>query len=99
MEVKFANDKIKTVCTSIKAAKKKYDLQVAMSLHSVVNLLISAKNLTDIKKYKKYRLHPLLNKYKVDRRGQLSITLADGPFCLIICPVENGLGKIVTKFM
>lgn len=91
MKVRYANSKIEKTCKSINAAKKKYNDVVAKSLHAVINLLNNAENLNDILQFRRYRLHPLGNKNHKDRRGQLSITLANSGYRLILYPLnENG---------
>ncbi len=91
METRYADARIKKLCKSLDTAKKKYNNEIAISLHGAINLLENAENLNDIRKFKKYRLHPLENKKHDDRRGQFSITLANSAYRLILYPIdENG---------
>ena len=64
MELKYASEKLKTQCTSIKAAKKLFDGDVALatSLLARINALENTDTLKDIVVQPTFHFHKLKNK-------------------------------------
>ena len=75
MKVEYATEKVRTQCTSVKAANKLFggDKQLVNSLHARINMLISSNTLQDVILYKPCRFHNLENKHGKNLKGYCAI--------------------------
>ena len=75
MDLVYASDKVKSQCTSIKAANKLFggDAALSKSLLSRINALRSANNIKDIIVQPTFRFHALKNKKGKDLEGYFAI--------------------------
>ena len=75
MELVYASDKVKTQCTSVKAAKKLFggDTVLATSLLARINALEKADTIKDIIVQPTFHFHNLENKHGRDLRGFFAI--------------------------
>ena len=75
MDLVYASDKVKSQCTSIKAANKLFggDAALSKSLLSRINALRSANNIKDIIVQPTFRFHALKNKKGEDLEGYFAI--------------------------
>ena len=93
MELVYATEKLKTQCTSLKAATKLFGGQkeLARSLHARINALQNALNITDIIVQPTFRFHALQNKNRNNLEGCFAIdvkTIRD-PWRLILRPLDT----------
>ena len=75
MELVYASDKVKTQCTSLKAARKLFngDTGLATSLLARINALERADTIRDIIVQPTFHFHNLVNKRGRDLRGFFAI--------------------------
>lgn len=75
MELVYASDKVKTQCTSVKAAKKLFsgDAVLTRSLLARINALEIANTITDIIVQPAFHFHKLKNKNGRDWEGYFAI--------------------------
>lgn len=86
MKIKYSGKKLEKRCTDFKEAKKEYSQNMALKLHSTINFILSAANLSDIANVPSYRLHPLMG----NRKGTYAIDLGKtSGFRLIIQPLDD----------
>ena len=90
IEVKYSK-KSKKYCTSLKEARRKFGDRVANDLISILNLIKSSTSLDVLESIKKLRLHKLENKNGKNRKGQLSITIGNSKWRLILIPYINDI--------
>lgn len=64
MELEYSSEKVKSQCTSVKAANKLFggDMALTRSLLARINALESAENIKDIIVQSTFRFHSLKNK-------------------------------------
>lgn len=77
MELVYASDKIKTQCTSVKAAKKLFngDMALTTSLLARINAFESANSIIDIIIQPTFHFHKLKNKNGRDLEGFFAIDI------------------------
>ncbi len=59
IEIIFKSKRVEKACTDFKKAKKDYGETTAIKLFALINLMMNAVNLTDVKAVKSYYLHKL----------------------------------------
>lgn len=99
MELIYANAKVCTQCTSLKAAKKLFGGQkpLAVSLFARINALKSALYIKDIIVHKQFRFHQLSNKNGKNLEGYFAIdvrTIRD-PWRLILRPLDKNKKPLI----
>ena len=86
MQIIYKNDKLKDVCNNLKLATRKYGIDVARSLHRVLDFLAKAENLKDVSLVK----HLILHQLKGNRQDQYSITILNSSkYRLIVYPLDE----------
>ena len=75
MELVYASDKVRTQCTSVKAARKLFggDNALAVSLHARINALREADAIKDIIVQPAFHFHKLNNKHGRNLEGYFAI--------------------------
>lgn len=75
MELEYSSEKVKSQCTSVKAANKLFggNSSLAQSLLARINALRSAENIKDIIVQPTYRFHSLKNKNGRNWEGYFAI--------------------------
>ena len=93
MDLVYASDKVKSQCTSIKAANKLFggDAALSKSLLSRINALRSANNIKDIIVQPTFRFHALKNKKGKDLEGYFAIDVKSirEPWRIIVQPLNS----------
>lgn len=93
MDLVYASDKVKSQCTSIKAANKLFggDTALSKSLLSRINALRSANNIKDIIVQPTFRFHALKNKKGKDLEGYFAIDVKSirEPWRIIVQPLNS----------
>lgn len=93
MDLVYASDKVKSQCTSIKAANKLFggDAALSKSLLSRINALRSANNIKDIIVQPTFRFHALKNKKGEDLEGYFAIDVKSirEPWRIIVQPLNS----------
>ena len=93
MILEYASDKVKSQCTSIKAANKLFggDAALYKSLLSRINALRSANNIKDIIVQPTFRFHALKNKKGKDLEGYFAIDVKSirEPWRIIVQPLNS----------
>lgn len=93
MDLVYASDKVKSQCTSIKAANKLFggDATLSKSLLSRINALRSANNIKDIIVQPTFRFHALKNKKGKDLEGYFAIDVKSirEPWRIIVQPLNS----------
>lgn len=93
MDLEYASDKVKSQCTSIKAANKLFggDAALSKSLLSRINALRSANNIKDIIVQPTFRFHALKNKKGKDLEGYFAIDVKSirEPWRIIVQPLNS----------
>ena len=93
MDLVYASDKVKSQCTSIKAANKLFggDAALSKSLLSRINALRSANNVKDIIVQPTFRFHALKNKKGKDLEGYFAIDVKSirEPWRIIVQPLNS----------
>ena len=93
MDLLYASDKVKSQCTSIKAANKLFggDAALSKSLLSRINALRSANNIKDIIVQPTFRFHALKNKKGKDLEGYFAIDVKSirEPWRIIVQPLNS----------
>ena len=93
MDLVYASDKVKSQCTSIKAANKLFggDAALSKSLLSRINALRSANNIKDIIVQPTFRFHALKNKKRKDLEGYFAIDVKSirEPWRIIVQPLNS----------
>ena len=93
MILEYASDKVKSQCTSIKAANKLFggDAALSKSLLSRINALRSANNIKDIIVQPTFRFHALKNKKGEDLEGYFAIDVKSirDPWRIIMQPLNS----------
>ena len=93
MILEYASDKVKSQCTSIKAANKLFggDAALSKSLLSRINALRSANNIKDIIVQPTFRFHALKNKKGKDLEGYFAIDVKSirEPWRIIVQPLNS----------
>lgn len=75
MELEYSSEKVKSQCTSVKAANKLFggDMALTRSLLARINALESAENIKDIIVQSTFRFHSLKNKKGRNLEGLFAI--------------------------
>ncbi len=93
MILEYASDKVKSQCTSIKAANKLFggDAALSKSLLARINALGSADNIKDIIVQPAFRFHTLRNKKGKDLEGYFAIDVKSirDPWRIIMQPLNS----------
>jgi plasmid maintenance system killer protein len=93
LDLVYASDKVKSQCTSIKAANKLFggDAALSKSLLSRINALRSANNIKDIIVQPTFRFHALKNKKGKDLEGYFAIDVKSirEPWRIIVQPLNS----------
>ena len=93
MDLVYASDKVKSQCTSIKAANKLFggDAALSKSLLSRINALRSANNIKGIIVQPTFRFHALKNKKGKDLEGYFAIDVKSirEPWRIIVQPLNS----------
>lgn len=93
MELEYASDKVRTQCTSVKAAKKLFggDAALTRSLLARINALGSADNIKDIIVQPSFRFHDLKNKKGRNLEGYFAIDVKSvrDPWRIILQPLNQ----------
>lgn len=93
MELEYASDKVKSQCTSVKAANKLFggDSGLTKSLLSRINALSNADNIKDILVQPTFRFHTLRNKKGRDLEGYFAIDVKSKkePWRIVLQPLNN----------
>ncbi len=89
MFVKYANEKVREQCTSIKAASKLFggNKKYILGLFSRINALENAENIKDIICTPQFRFHKLNG--KMEGYFAIDITNKRDKWRLIICPLDE----------
>lgn len=94
MRIEYNNKKLQRLCTDYRYAKKQISYAVSERLHSLINYINSAKNLSDVAVIPTYHLHPLKGK----RQGQFALDLGRKlGWRLIIVPLDEKGAEWKTK--
>lgn len=93
MELIYASNKIKTQCTSVKAAKKLFngDAALTTSLLARINALEQATTIKDIIVQPTFHFHKLKNKFGRDLNGFFAIDVKSrkNQWRIILQPLDN----------
>lgn len=93
MELEYASEKVRTQCTSLKAAKKLFggDAILSNSLLARINALGNADNIRDIVVQRPFRFHALKNKKGRDLEGYFAIDVKSirEPWRIILQPLNE----------
>lgn len=93
MILEYASDKVKSQCTSIKAANKLFggDAALSKSLLARINALGSADNIKDIIVQPAFRFHTLRNKKGKNLEGYFAIDVKSirDPWRIIMQPLNS----------
>lgn len=93
MELEYASDKVKSQCTSVKAAKKLFDGNdlLVRSLLARMNALEKAENIKDIIVQPTFHFHKLKNKNGKDLEGYFAIDVKSRkePWRIILQPLDE----------
>ena len=93
MILEYASDKVKSQCTSIKAANKLFggDAALSKSLLARINALGSADNIKDIIVQPAFRFHTVRNKKGKDLEGYFAIDVKSirDPWRIIMQPLNS----------
>lgn len=93
MELEYATDKVKSQCTSVKAAKKLFggDATLTKSLLARINALERAENIKDIIVQPTFRFHDLKNKKGRNLEGYFAIDVKSirEPWRIILQPLNE----------
>lgn len=89
LQIEYKNDKIKEQCTSVKAAKKLFggDNALTTSLLARVNALANAETLHDIIVQPQFRFHKLNG--KLDGYFAVDVKTRKEPWRLIVQPLDE----------
>ena len=89
LQIEYKNEKVKEQCTSVKAAKKLFggDVALTVSLHARVNALANAETLRDIIVQPKFRFHDLHG--KLDGYFAIDVKTKKEPWRLILQPLDE----------
>ncbi len=98
MLIEFRNNETYRLCTDIKYAKRKLNVEAAYKLHSAINFIESTCAFSDIVNYPPFHFHRLAG----DRKNEYSIDVGRRlGYRIIIDPLdENGVsaaGKIIEE--
>lgn len=89
MEINYKTKKVEKICTNHKEAKKKLGHEVSLNLSALLQKLTAAKNLNDLRAFKKHRVHTL----KGDRKGQVSLTIHRSSPLRVVCRPKDEEGN------
>lgn len=89
MEIKFADDKVKQQCTSLKAATKLFggNKSMAISLHARINTIVAADIIKDIIVAPQLHFHNLQGKMQ----GEFAIDVKTrrDKWRIVLCPLDE----------
>jgi len=95
LKIEYASDKVKTQCTSVKAANKLFggDGNLARSLLARINAIAQADTIKDIIVQKSFRFHALEHKKGRDLEGYFAIDVKTirEPWRIILQPLNENL--------
>jgi proteic killer suppression protein len=91
LQIEYKNEKVKTQCTSVKAAKKLFggDVALTKSLLSRVNALANAENLRDIIVQPTFRFHDLHG--KLEGYFAIDVKTKKEPWRIILQPLDESM--------
>jgi len=93
LKIEYASDKVKTQCTSVKAANKLFggDGNLARSLFARINEIAQADTIKDIIVQKSFRFHALEHKKGRDLEGYFAIDVKSRkePWRIIMQPLDE----------
>ena len=99
MELLYASTKLKTQCTSVKAAKKLFggDTVLATSLLARINAMEAAETIKDIIVQPSFHFHKLNNKHGRDLEGYFAIDVKSRreQWRIIIQPLDSNKNPFV----
>lgn len=99
MELEYSSEKVKSQCTSVKAANKLFggDTALTRSLLARVNALEKAENMKDIIVQPAFYFHKLKNKNGRNLEGYFAIDVKSRkePWRIILQPLDEGKNPYV----
>ena len=103
MELVYASDKVKTQCTSVKAARKLFggDNSLTVSLHARINALREADTIKDIIVQPAFHFHKLNNKHGRNLEGYFAIDVKSrrDQWRIIIQPLDDNKNPFIPCYI
>ena len=103
MELVYASDKVKTQCTSVKAARKLFggDNALTVSLHARINALREADTIKDIIVQPAFHFHKFNNKHGKDLDGYFAIDVKSRreQWRIILQPLDNNKNPFIPCYI
>ena len=103
MELVYASDKVKTQCTSVKAARKLFggDNALTVSLHARINALREADTIKDIIVQPSFHFHKLNNMHGRNLEGYYAIDVKSrrDQWRIIIQPLDDNKNPFIPCYI
>ena len=103
MELVYASDKVKTQCTSVKAARKLFggDNALTVSLHARINALREADTIKDIIVQPAFHFHKLNNKHGRNLEGYFAndVKSRRDQWRIIIQPLDDNKNPFIPCYI
>ena len=103
MELVYASDKVKTQCTSVKAARKLFggDNALTVSLHARINALREADTIKDIIAQPAFHFHKLNNKHGRNLEGYFAndVKSRRDQWRIIIQPLDDNKNPFIPCYI
>ena len=103
MELVYASDKARTQCTSVKAARKLFggDNALTVSLHARINALREADTIKDIIAQPAFHFHKLNNKHGRNLEGYFAIDVKSRreQWRIILQPLDNNKNPFIPCYI